>query len=79
VGSVDAVASESMDLAVANISPEAIIALAPDLLRVLRPGGILLVSGFELHEIDMVRAAFGGAAEVRRKGNWGLIVDSMIC
>jgi ribosomal protein L11 methyltransferase len=79
VGSVDAVASESMDLAMANISPEAIIELAPDLLRVLRPGGILLVSGFELHEIDMVKAAIGDTAEVRRKGNWGLIVDTMIC
>jgi len=79
VGSVDAVASGSMNLAMANISPEAIIALAPDLVRVLRPGGILLVSGFELHEIDMVKAAFGATVEVRMKGNWGLIVDSMIC
>jgi ribosomal protein L11 methyltransferase len=78
VGSVDAVASGSMDLAMANISPEAIIALAPDLLRVLRPGGILLASGFELYEIDMVKAALVGTAEVRRKGNWGLIIETMI-
>ena len=78
VGSVDAVASGSMDLAMANISPEAIMALAPDLRRVLRPRGVLLASGFELHEIDMVRAALGGAGEVRRKGNWGLIADSML-
>jgi ribosomal protein L11 methyltransferase len=75
VGSVDAVASESMDLAMANISPEAIISLAPDLRRVLRPGGVLLASGFELHEIDMVKTALGGG-EIRRKGNWGLIVVS---
>jgi len=75
VGSVDAVASRSVDLAMANISPEAVIALAPDLRRVLRPGGVLLASGFELHEIDEVRAAFEGG-EVRRKGNWGLIVVS---
>jgi ribosomal protein L11 methyltransferase len=79
VGSADAVASGSMDLAMANISPEAIIALAPDLLRVLRPGGVLLVSGFELQEIDMVKAVLGATARARRKGNWGLIVDSMIC
>jgi ribosomal protein L11 methyltransferase len=78
VGSVDAVASGSMDLAMANISPEAIIALAPDLLRVLRPGGVLLVSGFELYEIDTVKAAFGDTADVRRKGNWGLIIETMI-
>jgi len=37
VGSVDAVAAGSCDLVVANISPEAIIELAPDLVRVLRP------------------------------------------
>jgi ribosomal protein L11 methyltransferase len=78
VGSVDAVAIGSMDLAMANISPEAILALAPDLQRVLRPGGVLLASGFELHEIDMVRTALGGG-EVRRKGNWGLIINSVIC
>ena len=78
VGSVDAVASGSMDLAMANISPEAIVALAADLLRVLRPGGVLLVSGFELHEIDMVKAAVGSAAKTRRRGNWGLIIKTMI-
>jgi ribosomal protein L11 methyltransferase len=78
VGSVDAVASGSMDLAMANISPEAILALAPDLRRVLRPGGILLASGFELHEIDLVKAALGGAGKVRRKGNWGLIINSRL-
>jgi ribosomal protein L11 methyltransferase len=77
IGSVDAVVSGSMDLAMANISPEAVVALAPELLRVLRPGGVLLASGFELHEIETVRSALGGG-EVRRKGNWGLIVVSMI-
>lgn len=79
VGSVDAVASGSMDLAMANISPEAIVALAPDLQRVLRPGGVLLASGFELHEIDLVNAALGGAGEIRRKGNWGLVIATMVC
>jgi len=76
VGSVDAVASESVDLAMANISPEAILALAGNLRRVLRPGGILLASGFELNEIDMVKAALGGAGKIRRKGNWALIIVS---
>jgi len=39
----------------------------------------LLASGFELHEIDMVKATLGCTAEVRRKGNWSLIVVRMIC
>ena len=73
VGSVDAVASASANLVTANISPEAITALAPDLLRVLRPGGVLLASGFELQEVDAVKAALGAVREVRTKGNWALI------
>src|ERR1700733_4952853 len=42
VGSADAVATGSVDIVVANISPEAVMQLAPDLVRVLRPGGVLL-------------------------------------
>src|SRR3982751_3575721 len=74
VGSVDAVAIGVVDIAMANISPEAIVALAPDLLRVLRPGGVLLASGFELHEIEQVKAALPTTREIRQKGNWALIV-----
>lgn len=72
VGSVDAVADASADLVTANISPEAIIALAPDLLRVLRPNGMLLASGFETHEAPQVLSAFPLSAEVREKGSWAL-------
>jgi ribosomal protein L11 methyltransferase len=75
VGSVDAVASASADLVVANISPEAIVGLAPDILRVLRrPGGVILASGFECHEVELVKAILPPAVEVRRKGDWALIV-----
>jgi len=73
-GSVDAVATASVDVVVANISPEAIVRLAPDLVRVLRKGGVLLASGFELAEVEQVRAALPPALDVRRKGNWALIV-----
>jgi len=74
VGSADAVRPGVADVVVANISPEAIVALAGDLLRVLRPGGVLLASGFELQEVEQVRAAVGSAREVREKGSWALIV-----
>jgi ribosomal protein L11 methyltransferase len=74
VGSVDAVADGVADIVVANISPEAIIALAPDLLRARRSGGVLLASGLERHEVDQVRAVLPVAREVREKGNWALIV-----
>jgi ribosomal protein L11 methyltransferase len=75
VGSVDAVASAAVDLVVANISPQAIAGLAPEMLRVLRrPGGVLLASGFEGCEVELVQAKLPPAAEVRRKGEWALIV-----
>jgi ribosomal protein L11 methyltransferase len=78
IGSVDAVCAEAAGLIVANISPEAIARLAPELLRCLRPGGVALLSGFERHEAADVQAAlerWGGAVcEVRYKGNWALLV-----
>jgi len=75
VGSVDAVASACADLVVANISPQAIVDLAPDMLRVLRrPGGLLLASGFERHDVEWVQAVLPPAIEVRRKRDWALIV-----
>ena len=74
VGSVDAVAARSVDLVVANISPGTILRLAPEFLRVLRPGGVLLASGFERDEVDEVRKALPAPAEVRHKGNWALLV-----
>jgi ribosomal protein L11 methyltransferase len=74
IGSVDAVRSQSADLVLANISPETITQLAPDLLRVRRTGGVLLASGFELNEVAQVAAALDGARELRTKGNWALAV-----
>jgi ribosomal protein L11 methyltransferase len=79
IGSVDAVASGTADVVVANISPEAIIRLAPDLLRALRPAGVLLASGFEVNEIPQVQGALPAAVEVREKGNWALIVTRPDC
>jgi ribosomal protein L11 methyltransferase len=76
VGSADAVAAASMDLVVANINPETIVRIAPDLLRVLRPGGVLLTSGWELAEVEQVKAALP-TQEVRQKGNWFLTVTSV--
>ena len=73
-GSADAVRPAIADVVVANISPAAIVALAPDLLRALRPGGVAILSGFEGNEVDLIRAAVGGVREVRLKGNWAAVV-----
>jgi ribosomal protein L11 methyltransferase len=81
VGSVNAVAPASMDLVVANISPEAIVKLAPDLVRVLKPGGVLLVSGFELREVEKVKSVLAPATppQVRQMGTWALIASAPAC
>lgn len=76
-GSADAVAPESADLLVANISPEVVIALAPDFRRILRPGGTAILSGFEAHEAEAVRASLGAAVkETRTENTWALLVIS---
>ncbi len=76
-GSVDAVRSGWAGVIAANISPEAITRLAPDLLRSLGHAGTLLASGFERYETDAVRAALeragGRILEARYRGNWALL------
>lgn len=74
VGSADAVRSGAADIVVANISPEAIVSLAPELLRVLKPAGVLLASGFEAHEAEMVKRALPEAAELRTREHWALLI-----
>jgi ribosomal protein L11 methyltransferase len=73
VGSADAVASGCADVVLANISPEAIVQLGPDLLRVRRPGGVLLVSGIESGEVAGMQAKMPQARETRHKGDWALM------
>ena len=73
VGSADAVAPGIADIVVANIHPEAILALRGELLRVRKPGGVLLASGIESHELDALLAVVP-ALSVRRKGDWALVV-----
>ena len=71
VGSVDAVAANSVDLVVANINPPAIVQLAPEFLRVLRPGGVLLASGFEIDEVAQVQAALPPGSRRPAEGQLG--------
>ncbi len=49
LGSADAVGSTSADLVLANISASVLDSLASDLKRIIRPGGLLILSGF-IHE-----------------------------
>ena len=78
IGSVDAARAGAAGLIVANIGPETIARLAPELLRCLRAGGVVLVSGFERHEAAAVAAEMerrgGAVCETRYKGSWALLV-----
>ena len=74
IGSADAVRSGAVDLVVANISPGAIVALAPEFVRVLRASGTLVASGFNLSEVGVVRAALTGVRDMRQKGEWAAVV-----
>jgi ribosomal protein L11 methyltransferase len=78
IGSVSAVRDGTAGLIAANISPEAIARLAPELLRCLCADGVALLSGFERHEAAGVRAELercgGEFCEACYKGSWALLV-----
>lgn len=68
-GSVDAVAAGSQDLVIANISPEAIAALAGEIRRVLRAGGTAILSGFQRGEVDAQYKNGWCAVTIRKPGS----------
>jgi ribosomal protein L11 methyltransferase len=63
----------SADVVIANLTGGLLIAAAAPLTAAVRPGGQLLVSGFQPHEADAVLAALapaGTGIERRREGEW---------
>ncbi|MGH9718694.1 MAG: 50S ribosomal protein L11 methyltransferase [Bryobacteraceae bacterium] len=78
VGSIDAIRDGSCSLVVSNIGPDAAATMAADALRCLDAGGVAIVSGFEVHDEDRVRAAIercgGRVSEVAEKGEWRALV-----
>ena len=73
VGSVDAVASGSRRCRGGEYQPGGDHRAESELLRVRKPGGVLLASGIESHELEALLAAVP-TLQVRRKGNWALVV-----
>ncbi len=68
VGSADSIASAAADIVVANISPAWIAELAAEWLRILKPGGVAILSGFEAADVEVVSAAISKAGgSVREK------------
>jgi ribosomal protein L11 methylase PrmA len=72
IGSVDAAAPACADVLVVNIGPAAVIEMKEDIVRVLRPGGVALLSGFEREDAPDVQRAYPGAT-LYSKNEWRLI------
>ncbi len=74
VGSVDCFSARSVDVAVANINASVLLALADDLVRIVRPGGASILTGFPLSEAGTVRALFGATETLERDG-WSCLIS----
>ncbi|HXE62631.1 MAG TPA: 50S ribosomal protein L11 methyltransferase [Bryobacteraceae bacterium] len=77
VGSADSIASASADIVVANISPAWIAELATEWIRILKPGGVAILSGFEAADIPVIGAAIqkagGRIADTFGDSEWRMI------
>jgi ribosomal protein L11 methyltransferase len=61
IGSADAFPDNIADIVVANISPAWIADLAAEWVRILKPGGVAILSGFEASDVPHVSAALEAA------------------
>lgn len=79
-GSADAVRPQSVDLIIANISAETVVALTPEFFRCLSRHGLALLSGFESGQVNGVQASIaenqGDVLAVEQKNGWMLIAAS---
>jgi ribosomal protein L11 methyltransferase len=73
-GSLRAVRAAMIDFVVANINAEALVSLARQIERILKPGGGAALTGFPSRHLARVRAAYGGRGTVLEKGEWQAIV-----
>jgi ribosomal protein L11 methyltransferase len=68
-------AAASADLVLANILAPALVALAPTLIRLARPGGMLVLSGLLAGQCDEVEAAYGAHFDFERRyrDDWAML------
>jgi len=78
LGSAEVLAPSSVDGIVANIDPRYFTEHARELASALRPGGILLASGFLHADVPEIVEALGAAGlsavEDRERGPWALVI-----
>jgi ribosomal protein L11 methyltransferase len=68
-GSAECIASESADIAVANISGTVLLSIADELLGICKPGGWMILTGFPESELAAVQGMFG-SGEVTEMNEW---------
>ena len=77
-GSIQTIDSDVADLAIGNISPEWLALLAPDWKRILKPTGVLLLSGLEEHDLARVRDRLEKAGliihEIHEGNQWRALI-----
>jgi ribosomal protein L11 methyltransferase len=73
LGSVDAMASGTIDVAAANIEWEVLIELEAEIRRVLKPGGRVVLSGIPRERLEAVRAAYGDGEALEKEG-WAALL-----
>jgi len=78
LGSARSVRSASLDLVVANINAEALLALAPQIARIRKPAGRVILSGFPRRHLERVRAAFPARTELLEQDGWIALVASRV-
>ncbi len=77
-GSIQNIPSGVADLAIGNISPEWLVLLAAQWVRITKPGALVLLSGLEAGDVSRVCARLQDAGleivEVRRENEWRAII-----
>jgi ribosomal protein L11 methyltransferase len=75
-GSAEAVQSGTADVTVANIGATVLLAISEDLLRIIKPNGTLILTGFPEWELSALRKMFPSAS-VSAMNEWRCIVATL--
>jgi ribosomal protein L11 methyltransferase len=74
LGSARSIRSASLDVVVANLNAEALLALAPQIARIRKPSGRAILSGFPRRHLDRVQAAFPAHTDLLEQDGWIALV-----
>jgi len=81
-GSIQRIESHVADIAIGNLSPEWLALLAKEWPRITKPGGTVLLSGLEAHDVERVRERLEAAGlkitEIRDENQWRAILAKAI-